>query len=305
MPLPATVRVRRRGGFHHTIAEHGVGANAGARVDVPLPALAACSTGARRGLQTSRPCERNTNVGTATVRIIGGHKRFDADSHALNDINLTVEDGEFLAILGRSGSGKSTLLRVIAGLETLTAGTVEWSGANGVARPHTGVVFQQALLMPWLTAGENVTIAGRFAANKATFQPEYAQELLQRFDLQRVADRYPDQLSGGQAQRVAIIRAVATRPQLLLLDEPFSALDPAIRADLQSWLAVLAAELGVTVVLVTHDVDEALLLASRVVLLGPDGRIRREWQPAVTAAVCTGDDQLRQEILDQYRLVEQ
>ncbi|OBK50598.1 nitrate ABC transporter ATP-binding protein [Mycobacterium gordonae] len=244
-------------------------------------------------------------MGTATVRIIGGHKRFDADSHALNDINLTVDDGEFLAILGRSGSGKSTLLRVIAGLETLTAGTVEWSGANGVARPHTGVVFQQALLMPWLTAGENVTIAGRFAANKATFQPEYAQELLQRFDLQRVADRYPDQLSGGQAQRVAIIRAVATRPRLLLLDEPFSALDPAIRADLQSWLAVLAAELGVTVVLVTHDVDEALLLASRVVLLGPDGRIRREWQPAVTAAVRTGDDQLRQEILDQYRLVEQ
>nr|WP_253872963.1 ATP-binding cassette domain-containing protein [Mycobacterium gordonae] len=237
--------------------------------------------------------------------MIGGHKRFDADSHALNDINLTVDDGEFLAILGRSGSGKSTLLRVIAGLETLTAGTVEWSGANGVARPHTGVVFQQALLMPWLTAGENVTIAGRFAANKATFQPEYAQELLQRFDLQRVADRYPDQLSGGQAQRVAIIRAVATRPRLLLLDEPFSALDPAIRADLQSWLAVLAAELGVTVVLVTHDVDEALLLASRVVLLGPDGRIRREWQPAVTAAVRTGDDQLRQEILDQYRLVEQ
>ncbi|MDP7727063.1 ATP-binding cassette domain-containing protein [Mycobacterium sp. TY813] len=237
--------------------------------------------------------------------MVGGHKRFDADSHALNDINLTIDDGDFLAILGRSGSGKSTLLRVIAGLETLTAGTVEWSSANGVARPHTGVVFQQPLLLPWLTAGENVTIAGRFAANKATFQPGYAQELLQRFDLQRVADRYPDQLSGGQAQRVAIIRAVATRPRLLLLDEPFSALDPAIRADLQSWLAVLAAELGVTVVLVTHDVDEALLLAGRVVLLGPDGRIRREWQPAVTAAVRTGDDQLRQEILDQYRLVEQ
>lgn len=244
-------------------------------------------------------------MGTATVRIVGGHKRFDADSHALNGINLTIDDGDFLAILGRSGSGKSTLLRVIAGLETLTAGTVEWSSANGVARPHTGVVFQQPLLLPWLTAGENVTIAGRFAANKATFQPGYAQELLQRFDLQRVADRYPDQLSGGQAQRVAIIRAVATRPRLLLLDEPFSALDPAIRADLQSWLAVLAAELGVTVVLVTHDVDEALLLAGRVVLLGPDGRIRREWQPAVTAAVRTGDDQLRQEILDQYRLVEQ
>nr|WP_235192499.1 ATP-binding cassette domain-containing protein [Mycobacterium asiaticum] len=229
--------------------------------------------------------------------MVGGHKRFDADSHALADIDLTIDDDDFLAILGRSGSGKSTLLRVIAGLEELTSGTVEWSSANGVARPHTGVVFQQALLFPWLTAGENVTIAGRFAAHKGSFQREYAEELLRRFDLERVADRYPDQLSGGQAQRVAIIRAVATRPRLLLLDEPFSALDPAIRGDLQRWLANLAAELGVTVVLVTHDVDEALLLASRVVLLGPDGRIRREWRP--------GDEALKQEILDHYRLVGQ
>jgi sulfate transport system ATP-binding protein len=215
----------------------------------------------------------------------------------LTDINLTIDDGEFLAILGRSGSGKSTLLRVIAGLEKLTSGTVEWTGGNGSARPHTGVVFQQALLMPWLTAGENVMLAGRFAAHRNSFERSYAFELLRRFELDRVADRYPDQLSGGQAQRVAIIRAVAHRPRLLLLDEPFSALDPAIRADLQSWLATLAAELGITVVLVTHDVDEALVLASRVVLLGPDGRIRREWQP--------GNQELRQEILDHYRLVEQ
>jgi ABC-type nitrate/sulfonate/bicarbonate transport system ATPase subunit len=236
-------------------------------------------------------------VGTGTVRIVSGHKRFDADSHALTDINLTIDDGEFLAILGRSGSGKSTLLRVIAGLEKLTSGTVEWTGGNGSARPHTGVVFQQALLMPWLTAGENVMIAGRFAAHRKSFERSYASELLRRFELDRVADRYPDQLSGGQAQRVAIIRAVAHRPRLLLLDEPFSALDPAIRADLQSWLATLAAELGITVVLVTHDVDEALVLASRVVLLGPDGRIRREWQP--------GNQELRQEILNHYRVVQQ
>ena len=236
-------------------------------------------------------------MGTGTVRIVGGHKRFDADSHALTDINLTIDDGEFLAIVGRSGSGKSTLLRVIAGLEKLTSGTVEWTSGNGAARPHTGVVFQQALLMPWLTASENVMIAGRFAAHRKSFERSYAEELLRRFELDRVADRYPDQLSGGQAQRVAIIRAVAHRPRLLLLDEPFSALDPAIRADLQSWLATLAAELGITVVLVTHDVDEALLLASRVVLLGPEGKIRREWQP--------GTQELRQEILDHYRLVEQ
>jgi len=249
--------------------------------------------------------ERTTTVATGTVRIIDGHKSFDAASHALASIDLTIDDGDFLAILGRSGSGKSTLLRVIAGLEKLTSGTVEWSAGNGVARPHTGVVFQQALLMPWLTAGENVLFAGRFAANRRSFQPEYARELLQRFDLERVADQYSDQLSGGQAQRVSIIRAVATRPQLLLLDEPFSALDPAIRGDLRRWLADLAAELPITVVLVTHDVDEALQLASRIVLLGPDGRIRREWRPAGTADTASSNEELRQQILDHYRLVEQ
>jgi ABC-type nitrate/sulfonate/bicarbonate transport system ATPase subunit len=234
------------------------------------------------------------------VRIVGGHKSFGAAAPALVGVDLTIDDGDFLAILGRSGSGKSTLLRVIAGLEKLTSGTVEWSTGNGVARPHTGVVFQQPLLMPWLNARENVLFAARFAANRESFDPEYAQELLRRFDLERVAEQYPDQLSGGQAQRVSIIRAVATRPRLLLLDEPFSALDPAIRGDLRTWLADLAVELGVTVVLVTHDVDEALQLASRVVLLGPDGRIRREWQPDARA----DQEELREQILDHYRLVE-
>jgi sulfate transport system ATP-binding protein/sulfonate transport system ATP-binding protein len=244
-------------------------------------------------------------LSTGTVRIIDGHKRFGAGNHALIDVDLSIHDGDFLAVLGRSGSGKSTLLRVIAGLEKLTTGTVEWSTGNGAGRPRTGVVFQQPLLMPWLTAGENVAFAGRLAAHRGSFRTDYAAELMHRFDLQRVADRYPDQLSGGQAQRVAIIRAVATRPRLLLLDEPFSALDPAIRADLQRWLATVAAEVGVTVVLVTHDVDEALLLADRIVLLDPDGRIRREWRPSVNAVPDTEKEALRKEILDHYRVVEQ
>ncbi|OBI15826.1 nitrate ABC transporter ATP-binding protein [Mycobacterium sp. E2462] len=234
-------------------------------------------------------------MATEAVRITAGAKRFGA-SQVLADINLSVTVGEVLAIVGRSGSGKSTLLRVLAGLETLSAGTITWP-ADGT-RPQTGVVFQQPLLMPWLTVADNVVFAKRFAAHRKTFDARYAAELITRFGLDALAGRYPEQLSGGQAQRVAILRAVATRPRLLLLDEPFSALDPATRGELQRWLADLAAELGVTVVLVTHDVDEALALARRVVLLGEDGRIRREW--ALDEAADRA--QLRGEVLDTYRV---
>lgn len=227
------------------------------------------------------------------VRITAGGKNFGGAT-ALADIDLAIPAGEFLAVLGRSGSGKSTLVRVLSGLEPLSSGVIAWTDVSG--RPRTGVVFQQPLLMPWLTAADNVVFAKRFAAHRSGFDQAYARELMGRFGLDHLADRYPDQLSGGQAQRVAILRAVASRPRLLLLDEPFSALDPATRADLQNWLAALAAELDVTVVLVTHDVDEALALAERVVLLGEDGRIRREWQPGTRPA-----DALRQEVLDTYR----
>lgn len=234
-------------------------------------------------------------MGTHAVRIANGYKRFGG-TIVLAGIDLSVCTGEVVALVGRSGSGKSTLLRVLAGLEKLSSGAVTWP-ADG-ARPQTGVVFQQPLLMPWLTAAGNVVFAKRFAAHRKTFDARYATELIGRFGLDNLADRYPEQLSGGQAQRVAILRAVATRPRLLLLDEPFSALDPATRAELQTWLADLAAELAVTVVLVTHDVDEALTLAQRVVLLGEDGHIRREW--LVNEVLDPAD--LRQDVLDNYRL---
>jgi ABC-type nitrate/sulfonate/bicarbonate transport system ATPase subunit len=157
-------------------------------------------------------------------------------------------------------------------------------------------VFQRPLLMPWLTVTENIVFATRFAAQRGGYDPSYPAELTTRFGLQALADRYPDQLSGGQAQRVAVLRAVAARPRLLLLDEPFSALDPATRADLQGWLGELAAALEVTVVLVTHDVDEALRLADRVLLLS-GGRIRTQW----TVSEHESRDQLRAEVLDHYR----
>jgi ABC-type nitrate/sulfonate/bicarbonate transport system ATPase subunit len=233
-------------------------------------------------------------VGTEAVRITSGVKTFGT-TVALGPIDLTVEAGEFVAVLGRSGSGKSTLLRVLAGLESLTAGTVSWP-ADGT-RPHIGVVFQDALLMPWLTVLDNVSYARRFIHRRNEFDAGYVSDLMRRFGVDGLADRYPDQLSGGQAQRVAILRAVATRPRLLLLDEPFSALDPGTRGDLQQWLATLAAELGITVLLVTHDVDEALSLAQRVVLLADAGVIRQQW--SLKEQDRSG---LRDEILDHYRV---
>ncbi|MFE3730600.1 ABC transporter ATP-binding protein [Nocardia sp. NPDC059154] len=211
----------------------------------------------------------------------------------LDNVSISIDRGEFLAVLGPSGSGKSTLLRILAGLEKLTAGTVSWS-ADG-ARPRTGVVFQQSLLLPWLTVIENISVAGRFAAHRNEFDRRYPETLLRRFGLDGLADRYPSELSGGQAQRVAVLRAVATRPRLLLLDEPFSALDPATRIDLRQWLAELVAELAATVVLITHDVDEAIALSDRIVLLDR-GSMRREWRD-----VRTGDTPaLRDDILQQY-----
>jgi sulfate transport system ATP-binding protein len=230
-------------------------------------------------------------VGTHALRIAHGTRRFGG-TPALADIDLQIHTGEFLAVLGPSGSGKSTLLRICAGLDALTSGTLTWSGDG--SRPRTGVVFQQPLLMPWLTVADNVAFARRFTAQRKGFDPGYAARLITRFGLDDLADRYPDELSGGQAQRVAILRAVATRPQLLLLDEPFSALDPATRGDLAGWLRDLARELDVTVVLVTHDVDEALALAQRIVLLDA-GSIRAEW-------TVRGDGlPTRSEILAHYR----
>lgn len=235
-------------------------------------------------------------MGTEAVRITAGTKKF-GDSVVLDGIDLAIESGEFVAVLGRSGSGKSTLLRVLAGLESLTSGTVSWPA--GGERPHIGVVFQDALLLPWLTVQGNVSYARRFSHRRKGFDADYAAELMRRFGVDGLADRYPDQLSGGQAQRVAILRAVATRPQLLLLDEPFSALDPATRADLQQWLTTLTTELGVTVLLVTHDVEEALTLAQRVVLLADGGRIQRQWHLEET-----DQSGLRDEILSHYRVSE-
>ena len=218
------------------------------------------------------PVQRDT-----ALRLVGGYKRFHDTP-------------------GRSGSGKSTLLRILAGLDTLDAGTIHWTGGGSSGRPHTGVVFQQPRLMPWLTVGENIAYGGRFRPHRDHFDAAHATGLLSRFGLHDLAERTPDQLSGGQAQRVAIIRAVAIGPELLSLAEPFSALEPSIRADLRGWLREVTAELDMTVVLITHDIDEAIELADRIVLLGDTGTIRDEW---VVASAPTRDC-LRREIFGSY-----
>lgn len=237
-------------------------------------------------------------MGTRAVRLVNGHKSYAGRRDpVLQGVDLSVAAGETLVVLGVSGSGKSTLLRILAGLDHLDSGSLQWEQADpaGKGQPHTGVVFQQPLLMPWLTVRENICLGGRFARNRDRFDPAHADELLARFGLAALAGSYPEQLSGGQAQRVAVIRAVSIRPQVLLLDEPFSALDPAIRADLQQWLRAMTTELGLTTVLVTHDIEEAVVVGDRIALLGTSGTFEQEWSTS------TDPERLRVEILASYR----
>ena len=226
-------------------------------------------------------------MGTVAVGVTGARKSYTGET-VLNGLDIEVSDREFLVLLGPSGCGKSTLLGVLAGLEGLDAGEVERDGE------HVGVVLQRPELLPWLTVRENVLLGGRYRANRDRFDPRWADEVVSRLGLGELATSYPDQLSGGQAQRVAVARAVAIRPELLLLDEPFSALDPAARGDLRSWVRSCAAELGSAAVLVTHDVDEALAVGDRIAMLDGSGTVCAQWNNRA------GDEPLREQLLAQY-----
>jgi sulfonate transport system ATP-binding protein len=195
-------------------------------------------------------------------------KTYPGGVDALDRISITVAAGEIVAVVGGSGCGKSTLLRLVCGLDRPTRGRVLLDGAT-VTAPHEkiGIVFQEPRLLPWLTVAGNVEFGldGRPRIERET----RTQAQLARVGLADKASAWPRQLSGGQAQRAAIARALVTRPEVLLLDEPFSALDAFTRIDLQDHLLDLWADLEPTLLLVTHDVDEAIVLADRIIVMKP------------------------------------
>ncbi|KFI29923.1 sulfonate ABC transporter ATP-binding protein [Haematobacter massiliensis] len=197
---------------------------------------------------------------------------------ALRDVSLTVAAGEFLAIVGPSGCGKSTLLRLIAGLDRPDAGHITLDGA-ALAGPglDRGIVFQDHRLLPWLSVERNIALALRSLPGPEAEKTARVAELIALVGLRGFEAALPHQLSGGMSQRAAIARALAPRPPVLLLDEPLGALDSLTRARLQEELLAIWERESSTVVLITHDVEEALVLASRVVIMEPrPGRIGQE-----------------------------
>ncbi len=206
-------------------------------------------------------------MGASHVTVSELHHRYRA-APVLDAIDLEIAAGQRLAIVGRSGAGKSTMLHILAGLIRPTAGRVEIDGetVRGPS-PRWNVMFQQASLYPWMTVRDNVELGLRFLRRRRPYNA-IAERLLTLVGLDGLADTNVQKLSGGQQQRVALARSLATEPTLLLLDEPFSSLDALTRRDLQDAVGRIVGDLGLTMVLVTHDLDEAIALSDRIVVLG-------------------------------------
>ena len=212
----------------------------------------------------------------ATLNLQHIDKIYDNNVQAVFDFNLDVKDGELIVLVGPSGCGKSTLLNIIAGLTQPTSGTVLCNGkeitGTGTDR---GVVFQQYALFPWLTVKKNVKFALEMRGIKGKEADEEAMKYLEKVDLVKFADHYPKELSGGMKQRVAIARAYAANPEVLLMDEPFGALDAQTRTQLQTELLETWEKDRKTCFFITHDVDEAIILAQKVIIMSArPGRIK-------------------------------
>jgi NitT/TauT family transport system ATP-binding protein len=222
----------------------------------------------------------STGSGTA-VEVTGLSRVFPRrrgdDVRALEDVELTVSEGEFVSLIGPSGCGKSTLLRIIADLDAPSAGSVTVFGKSAQqARldQDYGIAFQQAGLLPWRSVADNVALPLELHGTGSRARKDRVAELLELVGLGDFARAYPDELSGGMQQRVAIARALAESPRLLLMDEPFGALDEITRERMQGELVRICAETGAAVVFVTHSIPEAVFLSDRVVVMTPrPGRI--------------------------------
>jgi len=209
----------------------------------------------------------------ALVSLRGVSKVFANRVMALSELNLDVREGEFLSLLGPSGCGKSTVLRLISRLTNPTAGAIEWRGG----RPEIGFVFQEPTLMPWATVFSNVYLPLRFRGVSRREAQGRVEEALERVGLAKFAKAYPRELSGGMKMRVSIARALVLRPPLLLMDEPFAALDEITRIKLNDDLVQLKVSLGATIIFVTHSVFESVYLSTRIVVMAPrPGRIVAE-----------------------------
>jgi NitT/TauT family transport system ATP-binding protein/sulfonate transport system ATP-binding protein len=221
------------------------------------------------------------NLDILTIR--GVTKRFavgDGELEALAPVDLTIPKGEFVCMIGASGCGKSTLLRIIAGFEEPTTGSVAMYG-KAITGPGSdrGMVFQDYALFPWMTVRENISFGPRQRRLPGQEIAKIADEFVRMVGLERFAERYPNQLSGGMKQRVAIARVLANDASILLMDEPFGALDALTREQLQNELLQIWKRTGVTTIFVTHSVEEAVLLADRVLVMsaGP-GRIESDFR---------------------------
>lgn len=202
-------------------------------------------------------------------------KTFTGDIVALRDMSLSVNDGDFLSLLGPSGCGKSTALRLIAGLSSPTRGRIEWQGGKG--KDDLGIVFQEPTLMPWATVAENVWLPFRLKGIEYASVKDDVLEVLKLVGLENFQNSYPRELSGGMKMRVSIARAMVTKPRLILMDEPFAALDEITRFKLNNDLLALKAAIGCTVIFVTHSVFESVFLSDRIIVMAArPGRVIHE-----------------------------
>jgi NitT/TauT family transport system ATP-binding protein len=216
-----------------------------------------------------------SNVPLVALRGVG--KTFPTDTTALGGLDLDVRAGEFLSLLGPSGCGKSTALRIIAGLSEPTQGAVEWAAAERTQEHRIGFVFQEPTLMPWTNVFNNVRLPLKLAGEPAKQSGARVHAALERVGLQKFSRAYPRELSGGMRMRVSIARALVTEPQLLLMDEPFAALDEITRFKLNDDLLAMWQALRTTVVFVTHSVFESVYLSSRIaVMAARPGRVVTE-----------------------------